>query len=64
MALARAVLLRVARERGDGTAVREQAEALHTLTGYARHVGAVVERELAAAESESKSNQWKLEAGE
>lgn len=64
MALARAVLLRVARERGDGAAVREQAEALHNLTGYARHVGAVVERELAAAESESKSNRRKLEAGE
>lgn len=48
-ALARAVLLRIARERGDQDAVRDQAEELRELSGYAKHVGAIVERELAAA---------------
>lgn len=48
-ALARAVLLRIARERGDEAAVREQAKELSEIRGYAKHVGLVVERELAAA---------------
>ncbi|MFZ1863309.1 MAG: AAA family ATPase [Polyangiales bacterium] len=50
-ALARAILLRVARERGDSTAAREQVAALARLRGYARHVKAVVERELAESGS-------------
>ena len=48
-ALARAVLLRIARERGDEAAVRQQAEELAEINGYAKHVGVIVERELAAA---------------
>jgi hypothetical protein len=48
-ALARAVLLRIAREQGDQEAVREQVNALGELDGYANHVGAIVDRELAAA---------------
>ncbi|KPK16018.1 MAG: hypothetical protein AMJ62_07505 [Myxococcales bacterium SG8_38] len=48
-ALARAVLLRIARERGDLPAMREQASELMKLRGYANHVRAVVERELAAS---------------
>jgi len=48
-ALARAVLLRIAREQGDAAEAREQADELRKLTGYAKHVGTVVERELAAA---------------
>jgi DNA-binding SARP family transcriptional activator/predicted ATPase len=52
-ALARAVLLRIARERGDQAAIREHTKELHGLSGYAKHVGAIVERELAAAGSET-----------
>ncbi len=48
-ALARAVLLRIAREQGDEAAVRQQVEELSEIRGYAKHVGLVVERELAAA---------------
>lgn len=48
-ALARAVLLRIAREEGDEVEVRRQAEELSQITGYAKHVGLIVERELAAA---------------
>ena len=48
-ALARAVLLRIAREEGDETAVRQQAEELRAISGYAKHVAAVVDLELAAA---------------
>lgn len=48
-ALARAVLLRIAREQGDGDSIREQMEALREINGYAKHVSAIVERELAAA---------------
>jgi hypothetical protein len=48
-ALARAVLLRIAREEGDLAAIRRQAEELREITGYAKHVGVIVERELAAA---------------
>ena len=48
-ALARAVLLRIARKQGDEAAVRQQAKELSEIRGYAKHVGLVVERELAAA---------------
>ena len=48
-ALARAVLLRIAREEGDLAAIRRQAEELREISGYAKHVGVIVERELAAA---------------
>jgi len=48
-ALARAVLLRIARAQGDEAAVRQQAKELSEIRGYAKHVGLVVERELAAA---------------
>jgi tetratricopeptide (TPR) repeat protein len=48
-ALARAVLLRIAREQGDLSAIRQQAEELGEITGYAKHVSVIVERELAAA---------------
>jgi hypothetical protein len=48
-ALARAVLLRIAREEGDPAEIRRQAEELRGITGYAKHVAVVVERELAAA---------------
>ena len=50
-ALARAILLRVARERGDSAAAHEQVTALASLRGYARHVKTLVERELAASGS-------------
>jgi len=48
-ALARAVLLRIAREQGDEAAIRQQAEEVSEISGYAKHVGVIVERELAAA---------------
>lgn len=48
-ALARAVLLRIARERGDLEEMREQASKLAKLGGYANHVRSVVEREIAAS---------------
>lgn len=48
-ALARAVLLRIAREQGDEAAIRRQAQELAEINGYAKHVGLIVERELAAA---------------
>jgi ATP/maltotriose-dependent transcriptional regulator MalT len=48
-ALARAVLLRIAREQGNAAEARQQADELREITGYAKHVGTVVERELAAA---------------
>ena len=48
-ALARAVLLRIAREQGDHAAVEQQAKELSEIRGYAKHVSVVVERELAAA---------------
>ena len=60
-ALARAVLLRIARERGDKEAMREYAKELRELSGYAKHVGVIVERELAAVASET--GQRDLEAG-
>jgi DNA-binding SARP family transcriptional activator len=49
VALARAVLLRIARERGDRPAMRKQAAELHGLTGCAKHISAIVDLELAAA---------------
>lgn len=51
-ALARAILLRVAWERGDSVAVQEQMTALRELGGYARHVKDFVDRELARCELE------------
>ena len=60
-ALARAVLLRIARKRGDHEAVREYTKELRELSGYAKHVGAIVERELAAAALETEPRD--LEAG-
>ncbi len=47
-ALARAVLLRIARERSDSAAIEREATALGQIRGYARHVGHIVEHELAA----------------
>jgi DNA-binding SARP family transcriptional activator len=61
-ALARAVLLRIARERGDQAAIREHTKELHELSGYAKHVGAIVERELAAAAAGSETGRPDLEA--
>ena len=59
-ALARAVLLRIAREEGDEAAIRRQAEELGEITGYAQHVGVIVARELAAAAA--MTGQTELEA--
>jgi tetratricopeptide (TPR) repeat protein len=53
-ALARAVLLQIARTQGDEDAVRQLAEELAEINGYAKHVGVVVERELAAAAAEQR----------
>jgi hypothetical protein len=61
-ALARAVLLRIAREQGDEAAMREYAKELRALSGYAKHVGAIVERELAASAAASETRQRDLEA--
>jgi tetratricopeptide (TPR) repeat protein len=61
-ALARAVLLRIAREQGDKAAMRDQMKELRELSGYAKHVGAIVERELAAAAAASETGQGELEA--
>ena len=61
-ALARAVLLRAARESGDRAAMREHAKELRGLSGYAKHVTAVVERELDAARIELRTEQRELEA--
>jgi hypothetical protein len=51
-ALARAVLLRIAREQGDEAGMHAQMKELSEIRGYAKHVGLVVERELAAARAE------------
>jgi hypothetical protein len=64
MALARSVLLRIARERGDKPAVREQVEELGKINGYAKHIGAIVQNELSAADIELESGQRELEAEE
>jgi DNA-binding SARP family transcriptional activator/predicted ATPase len=50
MALAKSVLLRIATKRGDRPAMQALAKELGEIRGYARHVGVIVERELAAAE--------------
>ena len=57
-ALARAVLLRIAREQGDAASVQQQAAELREINGYAKHVGLVVERELAAAAALSPRWRW------
>lgn len=49
VALARSILLRIARERGDRAAMREEAAKLQRLTGYAKHIRAIVDKELTAA---------------
>ena len=49
-ALARAVLLRIARERGDTGAAIQIARELREIRGYAKHVGEIVDRELTATE--------------
>ncbi len=61
-ALARAVLLRIAREEGDEEAVRHQVEELRQIRGYAKHVGVVVERELRAASKKKTEAPRELEA--
>ncbi len=61
-ALSRAVLLRIARERGDRAAIRDQMGELREIKGYAKHVGAVVERELAAAAAALQSAPAEVEA--
>ena len=48
-ALARAVLLRIARKQGDDAQVRQLTQELRESKGYAKHVGMIVEQELAAA---------------
>jgi DNA-binding SARP family transcriptional activator/predicted ATPase len=50
-ALARAVLLRIARKQGNQAQVRQLVEELGELRGYAKHVGRIVEQELEAASS-------------
>jgi len=60
-ALARAVLLRIACARGDHVAMQEQVKELGKLSGYAKNVRAIVERELAAAGIESENRQQELE---
>jgi len=60
-ALARAVLLRIAREQGDEAAVRQQANELAEIDGYAKHVGVVVERELAAAAAATRRRSSEVE---
>ena len=61
-ALARAVLLRIARKRGDEAAIREYAKELREISGYATHVGAIVEHELAEVAVELDTGQRDLEA--
>jgi DNA-binding SARP family transcriptional activator len=53
LAHATAILLRIARERGDSERMREHADALRNLSGYARHVGVIVEQQLAATAPQS-----------
>lgn len=62
MALARAVLLRIARARGDRAAMQEQEERLRQLSGYAKHVHAIVEAELAASALDLRTARRALEA--
>jgi tetratricopeptide (TPR) repeat protein len=62
MALAHAVLLRIARARRDRAAMREQNEKLRQLNGYAKHVRAIVEAEIAASEPDVEAATRELEA--
>ncbi len=64
LALAKSVLLRIARERGESAEVKALAEELRSISGYARHVGAVVEREIGAARVERESSRGELGAEE
>jgi hypothetical protein len=61
-ALASAVLLRIARERGDKAAMRDRMQELRAVSGYAKHVGEIVECELAAAEAISGTELREMEA--
>ena len=61
-ALSRAVLLRIARERGDQAAIHDHMNGLREINGYARHVGEIVERELAAAAAALETAPAELEA--
>ena len=61
-ALANAVLLRIARERGEKAAMRDRRQELRAISGYAKHVGEIVERELAAAATVSGTALRDMEA--
>jgi len=61
-ALASAVLLRITRERGDKAAMRDRMKQLRQISGYAKHVGEIVERELSAAAAASVAAPRELEA--
>ncbi len=61
-ALASAVLLRIARERGDKAAMHERMQELRAISGYAKHVGEIVECELAAAAAISGTELREMEA--
>jgi DNA-binding SARP family transcriptional activator len=61
-ALANAVLLRIARERGEKAAMRDRMQELRAISGYAKHVGEIVERELAAAATVSGTALRDMEA--
>jgi len=54
LAYATAILMRIARERGNAERMSEHADALRNLSGYARHVGIIVERELAGTVAKAK----------
>ena len=55
-------IVMIAREQGDRAAIRDQMKELRELSGYAKHVDAIVERELAAAAAASEIAQGDLEA--
>ena len=60
--LASAVLLRIARERGDRAAMHERMQELRAISGYSKHVGEIVERELATAAALSGTELRNMEA--
>jgi hypothetical protein len=62
LALASAVLLRIARERDDEEAMRDRLQELRQISGYSKHVGEIVERELSAAGAASGAALHELEA--
>jgi len=62
LALASAVLLRIARERDDEEAMRDRLQELRQISGYSKHVGEIVERELSAAGAASGAALQELEA--